>query len=109
MPSAVIDKRGVLAALGTTPVVLELGCGARKSDPEAIGIDALDSDVVDLVGDAIAVLRRFPDASVARVSSSHFLEHVEDLEGLLAEASRVLVDHGVFDATVPHFSNPYFY
>ncbi len=110
MDAGVIDKRGVLGRLGAiAPVVLELGCGPRKSILGALGIDALDTEAVDLVGDAVAVLRRFPDASVARVTSAHFLEHVEDLDALLAEVSRVLTDGGALDATVPHFSNPYFY
>ena len=110
MPDGVIDKHNLLPTLGQTPpVVVELGCGPRKHVANALGIDALDSPAVDIVGDAVTVLRRFPDASVKRVTSSHFLEHVDDLDGLLVEVSRVLVDGGVLDATVPHFSNPYFY
>ena len=110
MAASVRDKHGVLTTLGDRkPVVIELGCGNHKSHPEALGVDALDSAAVDLVGDAIEVLRCFSAASVQRVTSSHFLEHVVDLDGLLAEVSRVLVDNGTFDAVVPHFSNPYFY
>ena len=106
----VIDKHGVLRDLGARrPVRVELGCGPRKLHPEALGIDAIDAAGVDLVGDATEALRLFPDASVQCVSSSHFLEHVADLDALLREVARVLMDGGELEATVPHFSNPYFY
>ena len=40
---------------------------------------------------------------------SHFIEHVNDLSGLMIQAARVLRPGGEFRATAPHFSNPYFY
>lgn len=104
------DKRGVLGGLHAgSGAVVELGCGPRKQVPEAIGIDRLDTDAVDVVGDVLGILRSLPERSVARVCSFHFLEHVDDLEGLVDEIARVLDDGGMLEATVPHFSNPYFY
>lgn len=106
----IVDKRAVLPTLSpASPVVIELGCGPRKSVDGAIGVDALDTDAVDIVGDALSVLRRVPDGCVRRVHSSHFLEHVDDLDGFVREISRVLCAGGVMTASVPHFSNPYFY
>ncbi len=59
---AILDKRGLPGSLqGAT---LELGCGGRKRHPEAIGIDALDHECVDIVGDVYEVLERMPAASV---------------------------------------------
>lgn len=104
------DKRGVLSGLrGNSKTIIELGCGPRKRDPHAIGIDSEDFDCVDIVGDAVEVLRAIPDAAVDRIQSSHFLEHVQDLSGIIAEVTRVLKQGGVMEAVVPHFSNPYFY
>lgn len=106
----VLDKKGVLNSVSSGhPVVIELGCGPSKKNPDAIGVDALDFPGVDLVGDIFEVLTALPDASVKACHSSHFLEHVAGLPHLIDEIERVLVPGGVMVATVPHFSNPYFY
>lgn len=95
--------------LTRTPLVVELGCGPTKRDPNAVGIDVLDLPGVDIVGDAQSALQNLPDHSVDAIYSEHFLEHLEDPRGLVAEAARVLRPGGEFRAVVPHFSNPYFY
>lgn len=106
----ILDKNRILDRLPTLPrVSLELGCGNRKSAPDSIGVDALDYECVDLVGDVFEVLSSFPDGTVDVVYSSHFLEHVTDVPHLLNELARVLKPGGRLDVTVPHFSNPYFY
>jgi hypothetical protein len=101
------DKSGALARIrGRT---LDIGCGPRKLKAEYVGVDRIDYPGVDVVGDVREVLARIPDGALAGVYSSHFLEHVEDLPGLLDEIARTL-DHGAqVEAIVPHFSNPYFY
>ena len=105
-----IDRTGLLPRLSPArPVAIELGCGGAKANPAAIGIDALDLPGVDIIGDVFEALQAFPSASVTRCSSSHFLEHIANLDGLIAEIERVLVPGGEMVATVPHFSNPYFY
>lgn len=90
-------------------VCLELGCGSRKRDETAIGIDVLALPTVDLVGDAVTVLEHFATGSVDRISSSHFLEHVSDLSAVLRACARIMKSGAEFHAAVPHFSNPYFY
>ncbi len=105
-----IDKHGLLSNIHyANPVILELGCGSRKRIPQAIGIDILDYECVDIIGDAVEVLQIIPDASVDRISSHHFLEHVNNLDMLLQEVTRVLRFGGKFEVVVPHFSNPYYY
>jgi len=107
---AFLDKNFILDRLPTLPCVsLELGCGNRKHNPDSIGIDALDYDCVDLVGDVFEVLGALPDGTVDEVYSSHFFEHVSDVPRLLNELARVLKAGGRLAITVPHFSNPYFY
>jgi len=104
------DKSAILARVkGGEVVALELGCGPRKRHPDAVGVDALDYPGVDLVGDVFAVLAAFPDASVSTVHAYHFLEHVSDLDRLLAELARVMTPNAVMDVEVPHFAHPYFY
>ena len=107
---SVLDRRQLLGQLAEMPrVVLELGCGATKHDAHAIGVDALDLDGVDLVGDVFEVLAEFPSASVHAVSSHHFVEHVDDLGRLVDELARVMKPDAALTIVVPHFSNPYFY
>lgn len=107
---AIIDKMGIIERLNlTNEVFLELGCGANKRHNNAIGIDALDYVGVDLIGDVYEVLAQFPSASVDKVYSYHFIEHVDNLNKLLAELSRVVKINGKVEFVAPHFSNPYFY
>ncbi len=108
----IIDKKRVIESLqkdGAEPITLELGCGNCKRIQGSVGVDMLDYDAVDIVGDVYAVLRDMPSESVDAVYSSHFFEHVDDLSKLLDEIARVLVPGGVLEIIVPHFSNPYFY
>jgi ubiquinone/menaquinone biosynthesis C-methylase UbiE len=98
-----------LATLDRRPLLLELGCGGTKRRDEAVGVDLLDLPGVDIVGDALEVLRSLPDGSVRAIHSEHFLEHIPDAEALVREAARVLETGGEFRAIVPHFSNPHFY
>jgi len=106
----IVDKNGVLSKLGSyEPLVLELGCGNRKRLPYSIGIDALDYEAVDIVGDVFDVLQQFPNQSVDMITTHHFFEHIEDLNHLMTELARVMVFNGKIEIVVPHFSNPYFY
>lgn len=91
------------------PLHLELGCGPSKRRHHAVGVDVLDVEGVDVVDDALVVLKGLPDGSVESIYSEHFLEHIDDPLQLLQEASRVLVPGGEFRAVIPHFSNPSFY
>jgi SAM-dependent methyltransferase len=108
---SVRDKRGRLASLrsGGGRAVLEFGCGSRRAIPEAITVDALDYEAVDVVGDVFAVLAGVPDGSVDEVFSSHFVEHLSDLARLVSEVARVLKPGGTMRTVAPHFSNPYYY
>lgn len=107
---SIIDKRHILDHIAHTPeVVLELGCGNRKRLNNSIGIDVLDYDNVDIVGDVFDVLARISDGVVDTVYSYHFFEHVSPLDGLMDELARVMKSGGRMEVVVPHFSNPYFY
>jgi ubiquinone/menaquinone biosynthesis C-methylase UbiE len=105
-------------AAGTTPVVLDLGCGSGASTQavldawtagggptaglEVTGVDASGGMVaqarakvwpagVDLVvADAVAHLRGLPDASVDGVLGAYLLRNVPDRQALVDEAARVL-------------------
>lgn len=105
-----IDKKNLLQDLGSRGrVALDLGCGPLKKDPSWIGVDRLDHDGVDLVGDVFEVLAAFPENSVDAIYSSHFVEHLPDLERIVSATGRVLRPGGRMTVITPHFSNPYFY
>ena len=107
---AFLDKHGILHnQTERFPTIVELGCGDRKSIEAAVGIDLIDSSCVDIVGDAIEVLQSFPPQSLKEIHSYHFIEHLEDVEGLLDSVTRTLETGGQFVCVAPHFSNPYFY
>ena len=105
-----IDKKNILPGIGSVSrIELELGCGARKRNRQAIGVDMLDYPDVDIVGDVNEVLAFFPDQSVDEVYSYHFVEHVQDVPKLLSELARIVKPNGHVEFVAPHFSNPYFY
>src|SRR5215471_14265098 len=104
-----IDKSGVLARRDLRDVVLELGCGPRKRRADSIAVDIIDAAHVDVVGDALDVLRALPAGCARLVSSSHLLEHLSDAGPILDEMSRVLGPGGEIEIVVPHFANPYFH
>jgi len=107
MSARIVDKVGALSR--ESGLKLDLGCGQTKRGPEYVGVDALDGPAVDIVGDVQEVLRALANESVEEIYASHFLEHVDDLEGLVDEFERVLVPSGRLQVVVPHFSNAYFY
>ncbi|MBZ4190000.1 class I SAM-dependent methyltransferase [Niabella beijingensis] len=104
------DKHNIIETIESrTFVVLDVGCGPGKKKPEWIGIDALDFEGVDIVGNIYEIVTHFPDKSVDEIHSYHFFEHIPDIVTLLQEFQRILKNGGVIKTVVPHFSNAYFY
>ena len=58
--------------------------------------------------DALSALKKYPDASVAVISSFHLIEHLEfnDLRHLFLECVRVLSDDGVLILETPNAEHP---
>lgn len=86
---------------GDEPIRLEIGAGPERKMPGWTTVDQCQG--CDLVLDLTGALP-FPDGTVARIYSSHVLEHFQfkDLMGLLAECRRVLKPEGTFSASVPN-------
>src|SRR5215510_8106144 len=98
---AVVDKRQLLPHL--SGATLDLGCGNCKRIPDSIGIDKIDYDCVDIVGDAYEVLDQIPSQSIRAVHSYHFFEHVQDVNLLMNKIARILRPNGMMEIVVPHF------
>ena len=75
----IIDKKNFLESIDfQTQFSIELGCGPNKKNIDAVGIDLIDYDCVDIVGDVFEVLSQIPSESVKNIYTYHFLEHIED-------------------------------
>jgi SAM-dependent methyltransferase len=110
--SEIIDNLEIIKAINSKAreeTILDIGCGANKKVSSHIGIDMLELPGVDIVGKVLEVTQKINDNSIDKIFTSHFLEHIENLEEYLNEFSRVLKADGVLEIVVPHYSNPYFY
>lgn len=100
--------RGILAVWDVLPVdgedqprVLDIGCGRQKQHSWAIGVDCQPYEGVDVVTNLEDGLP-FDDGVIDQVFAVHFLEHVQNLLGLMNEIHRVLKPGGVLHVMVPH-------
>lgn len=89
-------------------VVIDLGCGPRKKK-DSLGIDHSDLPGVDFVVDLENGLPFLKDNSIDKFTTSHFLEHIANLEQMMKDIHRCLKPDGIIEIIVPHFSNPYGY
>ncbi len=87
---------------------LNLGCGGKPT-PGMLNLDLRVLDGVDIEADLNQPLDRIPDGSVVEVHSHHVFEHIEQLEPLLAELTRICAPGARLLIRVPHFSNPFGY
>ena len=84
---------------------IDLGCGPNKKAGFK-GMDILPLPGVDFVVDLEKGFGFIEDNSVDEFYTSHFLEHVQNLELILSEIYRTLKPRGTLTVFVPHFSNP---
>ena len=86
-------------------MVLDVGCGTRKIEPDAIGIDAYPRSAADVIWD----LDEFPwpldSGKFDRIHMSHIIEHVRDVNRTMAEIHRVARDGADVFVVTPHYSS----
>jgi predicted SAM-dependent methyltransferase len=80
---------------------LDLGCGPVKL-PGHIGLDKIDLEPVDIVADLENGHLPFEDESFDVVYSSNTLEHIENINVVMAEVYRILKKNGHFLISVPY-------
>lgn len=100
-----------VASLVRGPNIIELGCGARKTVPQAIGIDLVASgengnkiegkSVADIVADVSKPLPLEAD-SVDTIIARHILEHLRDTVEVARNWRKVLKDGGRLIIAVPN-------
>lgn len=95
MSSKFLDKHNLIPTFKTMDkVVLELGSGPTKQIAEAITVDMLDMEGIDIVCNMDDGFPFLEDESVDEIYSFHFLEHVKDVNLLMREIYRVLKKGG---------------
>lgn len=84
-----------------TDIKLELGCGDSKHRRKGyVGLDIEDYGQ-EIVWDMELGIP-LPDSSCTKIYTSHTLEHVGDLIGVMNECWRILKPHGEMQIVVPH-------
>jgi SAM-dependent methyltransferase len=86
-------------------MILDIGCGKRKIEPDAVGIDISPDSAADKIWD----LDRYPwpldGDSFDRVHMSHVIEHLDDPMRAMAEVWRVARHGAEVLVVTPHFSS----
>jgi SAM-dependent methyltransferase len=86
-------------------VTLDIGCGKRKVEPDAVGIDASPGSAADHVWNLDCYPWPLPDDAFDRIHMSHVIEHLEDPMRAMAEVYRVARDAADVFIVTPHFSS----
>ncbi len=82
---------------------LNLGCG-KKIKKGYVNLDFYPLPGIDIVADITKKLP-FEDNAFDEVLTEHVLEHIIDLDALLAELHRITKKDGAIKIFVPHFTN----
>ncbi len=83
-----------------------MGCGKKKQEAGAIGLDRQPGSSADI----LCELNRFPwplrDGCADKVSLSHFLEHQPEILRVMAEVHRISKAGAEVVVVTPHYSSP---
>jgi hypothetical protein len=87
-------------------LILDFGCGKKKQEAAAIGVDRQPGTSADVLCD----LAKFPwpirDSCADRIYLSHFVEHQPDLLRAMAEVHRVGKNGCEVIIVTPHYTSP---
>jgi len=86
-------------------VVLDVGCGTRKAEPGAIGIDCSPRSAADIVWNLDDFPWPLESDAFERIHMSHIVEHVRDIARTMAEVHRVARNSADVLIATPHFSS----
>ena len=86
-------------------MVLDIGCGSRKIEPDAVGIDVSPDSAADHVWNLDCYPWPLEESRFSRIHMSHVIEHLEDPMRAMAEVWRVACDGADVFVTTPHFSS----
>ncbi len=84
---------------------LDIGCGKRKAEADAIGIDVSRDSAADHVWNLDDYPWPLDSGQFTRIHMSHVIEHLDDPMRAMAEVYRVARDGADVFITTPHFSS----
>ena len=89
----IIDKNNIIPNLArsTSPVVIDIGCGNYKKKKHWIGIDFLNYDCVDIVGDIFDVLNFEEPNAEDKIMKMQSCERIMKLVSKLPEDQREII------------------
>jgi predicted SAM-dependent methyltransferase len=85
--------------------VLDLGCGRKKQEPGAIGVDCQPRSAADVRADLTRFPWPFASGCAHRIYLSHFLEHQPDILRVMAEVHRIGKAGAEVIVITPHYSS----
>jgi predicted SAM-dependent methyltransferase len=83
---------------------LDLGCGNNKK-LGFLGVDRSQDVSPDILHDLDVYPWPFEDESAFEIFSSHFIEHVKDINSFMDECWRILVPRGMMVIIAPYYSS----
>jgi hypothetical protein len=83
---------------------LDIGCGNKKLDPTAIGIDRLPG-AADIVWDLDTFPWPLESNQFSQIYMSHIIEHLSDPIRAMSEVHRVAQNNAEVLVITPHFSS----
>ena len=87
-------------------VILDIGCGKKKQEPGAIGLDRHPESSADI----LCELAQFPwpirDSSADKIYLCHFIEHQPNILRVMAEVRRIAKAGAEAEIVTPHYSSP---
>ncbi|HUA61532.1 MAG TPA: class I SAM-dependent methyltransferase [Verrucomicrobiae bacterium] len=86
-------------------MVLDIGCGTRKIEADAVGIDISPDSAADHVWNLDVYPWPLEDNRFTRIHMSHVIEHLDDPMRAMAEVHRVARDGADVFIVTPHFSS----
>lgn len=87
-------------------MTLDIGCGKKKQEPGAVGLDRQPGSAADI----LCELAHFPwplrESCAHRLHLSHFIEHQPDALRVMREVHRIAAPGAEVIVTTPHYSSP---
>ena len=97
-----MNPRASAAAERST--VLDVGCGTRKAEADALGIDRSPGPETDIVWDLDHYPWPLESGRFERIHLSHIIEHVQDVMATMGEVHRVARAGASVFVTTPHLA-----
>src|SRR5258708_28679311 len=87
-------------------LVLDIGCGKRKQEPGALGLDREPGSAADIICELGQFPWPLPDNCADRIYLSHVLEHQPDILRAMREIHRIAKREAEIIIVTPHYSSP---